>query len=237
MTTAIAPVALLIAALAGYGILFLLLSRVMAAETALLAALAVSAIALLIYWLQFDHWIHASNRYYLRTALVVITPVFGMLSAIYAMRADDTLAAYPVVLHAAKFLSSATAIRACIGAVVLVTAIHVVQTAKFVTGWTQYTAFVRKLAIGTVSDPSLGDQSLVSSRRIGNELNRLSWSSTTPYLSLLIAPNLKPQRLVVDPDSGFFWLSCRTATASLRAARAVPVESRRLVRTEACLHK
>jgi len=90
----------------------------------------------------------------------------------------------------------------------------------------------------SVAEDFLFDQPvMLGSQRIGPDLNRLSWVSTTPYLSVLVSPNLKPQRLVVDPDSGFFWLSCRTATMSLRTARAVPVESRRLVRLEACLHR
>ena len=63
-----------------------------------------SAIALLIYWLQFDQWVHASNRYYLRTALVVVTPAFGVLSAVYAMRADGAPVDCPRLLQIAKFL-------------------------------------------------------------------------------------------------------------------------------------
>ena len=99
-------VVLLIVVLAGYGLLFLALSRIMAVETALLAALAGSAIALLIYWLQFDHWVHAGNRYYLRTALVVLTPAFGVLSTVYAMRADGVPVDSPRLLQIAKFLDS-----------------------------------------------------------------------------------------------------------------------------------
>jgi hypothetical protein len=136
-------VVLLIVVLAGYSLLFLALSRIMAVETALLAALAVSAIVLLIYWLQFDQWVHASNRYYLRTALVVITPAFGVLSAVYAIRADGAPVDCPHLLKIAKFLASVTVIRACTGAIILCTAIHVVQTAKFVTDWTAYKAAVR----------------------------------------------------------------------------------------------
>ena len=39
----------------------------------------------------------------------------------------------------------------------------------------------------------------VSSLRITDDLNRLSWFSNTPYLSVLLAPNFAPKRLVVDP--------------------------------------
>ena len=138
----------------------------MAVDTALLAALAVTAIALLIYWLQFDQWAHASNRYYLRTTLVVITPAFGVLSAVYAMRADGAPVDCPRLLQIAKFLASVTVIRACTGAIILCTAIHVVQTKKFVTNWTAYKAAVRALALGSASDPALGDPRFVSSQRI-----------------------------------------------------------------------
>jgi len=41
----------------------------------------------------------------------------------------------------------------------------------------------------------------------------------------------------VDPQAYYFWLSCETATASEAADRAVPVQSRRLVRVHACLHR
>jgi hypothetical protein len=52
-----------------------------------------------------------------------------------------------------------------------------------------------------------------------------------------VAPGFAPHRLVVDPAGNYFWLSCETATANERADRAVPVETRRLVRLHACLHR
>lgn len=229
-------VVLLIVVLAGYGLLFLTLSRIMAAGKALLAALAVSAAALLIYWLQFDHWIHASNRYYLRTALVVITAIFGVLSAVYAMRADGVPVNCPRLVQIAKFLTSAKAIRACTGAIILCTAIHVVETAKFVTGWTAYKEAVRALALGSTSDTALGDPRFVSSQRISPELNQLSWFSTVEYLSIIVS-DFKPARIVVDPAGNYFWLSCKTATDNAKAARFVPVPARDLVRTYSCLHR
>ncbi|HET8544438.1 MAG TPA: hypothetical protein VFL68_08020 [Pseudolabrys sp.] len=229
-------VALLIVILAGYSLLFLALSRIMAAETALLAALAVSAIALLIYWLQFDQWIHASNRYYLRTALVVITPALGVLSAVYAMRADGAPVNCPRLLQIAKFLAGVTVIRACIGAIILCTAIHVVQTAKFVADWAAYKAAVRALALGSASDPALGDPRFVSSQRISPELNQLSWFSTVEYLSIILS-DFKPVRIVVDPAGNYFWLSCGTATENAKATRSVPMPARDLVRIYSCLHR
>ena len=103
--------------------------------------------------------------------------------------------------------------------------------------WTDYKAAVRSLANGTAADPGLGDPLFVSSARIDAELNRLSWSSTVHFLSVLLAPGFAPARLVVDPRQGYFWLSCETAMQDEGAYRAVPVESRRLVRVQACLHR
>ena len=67
------------------------------------------------------------------------------------------------------------------------------------------------LALGAAADPVLGAPFLVSARHIGDDLNRLSWFSTTPYLSALVA-DFRPRRLVVDPAGNYFWLSCATAT-------------------------
>jgi hypothetical protein len=229
-------VVLLIAVLAGYSLLFFALTRVTNADTALLAAIAVTAIALLIYWLLFYQWIHASDRYYLRTLLAVVTPIFGVLSVFYAMRADSAPPEYLGLPKIAKHLSSATAIRVYIGAIVLVTAIHLVQTAKFVTDWTTYNAAVRAFALGTVSDPALGDPRFVSSQRISPELNQLSWFSTVEYLSIIVS-DFKPERIVVDPAGNYFWLSCQTATENAKAARSVPVPARDLIRIYSCLHR
>ena len=229
-------IVLLLVVIASYALLFLALSRIMPVQTALLTALAVSAIALLIYWLAFDQWVHASNRYYLRTALVVITPVFGVLAAVYAMRADGAPADCPRLLQIAKLLASVTAIRACTGAIILCTAIHVVQTAKFVTDWTAYKAGVRALALGSASDPALGDPRFVSSQRISPELNQLSWFSTVEYLSIILS-DFRPVRIVVDPAGNYFWLSCETATENAKAPRSVPMPARDLVRIYSCLHR
>jgi hypothetical protein len=134
-------------------------------------------------------------------------------------------------------LRTDTTIRVVTGAFILITLIHAVETAKFVRTWIDYTAAVRALATGTTSDPTLGDPRFVSSARINSDLNRLSWFSTTPYLSILLAPKFAPARLVVDPTATYFWLSCETAVANERANRVVPTASRRLVRVYACQHR
>jgi len=233
---------LLSGALMGYAAAFFVFQRLsgsnIPAEKVHVYAASVVVAGLAVYWLGFDHALHAENRYYLRTVLLVVTPALGLLAAIKMLAAENRLELpRPLVLRLIAVMDHGVTVRLAAGALSVVTLIHVVETGKFVADWMDYTAAVRKLVMSTASDPALGDQNLISSRRIGEKLNRLAWSSTTPYLSVLVAPNLKPRRLLVDPDSRFFWLSCRTATANLHAERSVPVESRRLVRMEACLHK
>jgi hypothetical protein len=52
-----------------------------------------------------------------------------------------------------------------------------------------------------------------------------------------VAPGFAPSRLVVNPRTNYFWLSCAVATANQQAARALPSASRALVRRYACLHR
>ena len=40
------------------------------------------------YWLWFDQGLHATNRYYMRTALVVVTPVLGVLAVTKVFNAE-----------------------------------------------------------------------------------------------------------------------------------------------------
>jgi hypothetical protein len=262
---------LLLGTLASYGFVFLLLRRLTPAS-AHVCACAMVAVALAVYWLWFDHALHAENRYYLRTVIVLATPVLGALAALFALDAegrrklpvpiaprvleqDDfssnrhpalsrclsmSFFAKPVTTfagHAVAVLTGDVMARAITGAFLLVMLMHAVETAKFVTAWTSYQDEVRRLATGTASDPALGDPRFVSSERISTGGNRLGWSSTTHFLSVLVAPQLAPARLVVDPQGYYFWLSCKIATANEAADRAVPVESRRLVRAHACLHR
>jgi hypothetical protein len=232
-----ALVCLLLAALAGYGIALLVLWRLRPTKAHIYAA-SIVAVALVVYWLRFDHALHADNRYYLRTALLIGTPGFGVLAAMYALRAEGQLnLPVPLLPRLLTALASGAAIRAGVGAILLLMLVHAVETAKFVTAWTGYKAAVLALAMGTASDPLLGDPRFVSSARIDPGLNRLSWFSTTQFLSVLLASGFAPARLVVDPQANYFWLSCATARANEAADRAVPAESRRLIRVHACLHR
>jgi hypothetical protein len=228
-------VLLLFATLAGYGGIYLVLSR-LAPNRAYLYAAAIMIAVLAVYWLWLDHTIHASSRYYLRTALVVVTPAFGALAALGAMSGDGRLAFQFSSLQQAMTAVQKRAARPLAVAFMLVTLVHVVETGKFVAAWTDYRAAVTTLATGDQSDPALGDPRFVSSERIASHLTRLAWFSTTPYLSVIVA-NFMPSRLVIDPIGNYFWLSCATATANDKAARMAPEEGRDLVRIYSCLHR
>jgi hypothetical protein len=227
---------LLFAALAGYAVAVFVL-RGLTPRPYLYAATLV-ALVLSAYWLWLDHALHAVNRYNARTALLIATPLLGALASAYALAAEGRLRlAVPLLPRLMAALAHGVTPRAAAGAIALVMLVHAVETAKFVLAWNDYKTALRDLATGTVSDPVLGDAHFVSSARIGAALNRLSWFSTTQYLSVLVTPDFAPTRLVIDPHSTYFWLSCATATANERAKRAVPAETRRLVRLYACLHR
>ena len=228
-------VVLLLAALAGYGVILLVFSRLLP-ERAYLYAAAIVVVMLLIYWLRFDHAIHASSRYYLRTALVILTPIFGAFAALGAMSGDGTLAfPLPGLVRALIALRDRAALPLA-AAFMLVTLVHVVETGKFVAAWRHYRTAVAALAVGDEADPALGDPRFVSSNRIASDLNRLSWFSTTPYLSVALS-NFVPNRLVIDPAGNYFWLSCATATANEKATRSAPQAGRELIRVYSCLHR
>jgi hypothetical protein len=228
-------VVLLFATLAGYAGICLVLSR-LAPDRAYLYAAAIMIAVLAVYWLWLDHTIHASSRYYLRTALVVVTPVFGALAALGAMSGDRRLAFPFSSLERAITAVQNRAAGPLAAAFMLLTLVHVIETGKFVAAWADYRAAVTTLATGDQSDPALGDPRFVSSERIASHLNRLAWFSTTPYLSV-IAADFMPGRLVIDPVGNYFWLSCATATANDKAARMVPNEGRDLLRIYSCLHR
>jgi hypothetical protein len=226
----------LLAALTAYGAIFAVIS-LFAPRQACLCALGITLIALSIYWLLFDQSVHASSRYYLRTALVLLTPAFGAFAVLTAIGGEGNI--FRLSTTSKFFLltpSSQQAICALAGAFAVVTLIHAVETAKFVSAWTDYQKAIAALAMGEEADPSLGNPHFVSSSRISPRLNPLSWFSTIPYLSATLA-NFSPNRLVIDPKGNYFWLSCATATHNRDSIRAVPVETRELIRIYSCLHR
>jgi hypothetical protein len=226
---------LIAAALASYVLLFWALRRFDFTHASLTACLAVTA-ALVVYWVGFDSALHAEDRYVVRTLLLIVTPLAGAFAAVTALAADNKLPPWGAFFGAMTRPVTAMPGGFVIGALVLLSLINAAETAKFLAAWTQYTSAVRALATGTNSDPALGDTHFVSSARIPRDLDRMAWNSTTPYLSVMLAPGFLPTRLMIDPTANYFWLSCETATANEQAFRAVPVESRRLVRMHACLH-
>ena len=232
-------ITLLLCALAGYAIAFQALRHLEGRAHLYAGALVAAALAL--YWLRFDHVLHADNRYYLRTVLLIATPAFGFFAAAHPLSSEGYLSegylALPWLPRVMAVLTGDVMARAATGAVLVVMLIHGVETVKFLHAWTGYKTAVRSLAAGKASDPALGDPRFVSSKRIGADLNRLSWFSTTPFLSVLLAPNLRPGRLVVHPTANYFWLSCETAIENLQPRRALPAESRELVRVYSCLHR
>jgi hypothetical protein len=228
-------VLLLAATLTAFAVIFAALSALYG-ERAWIYSLAIVLFGLCIYWLHFDHSVHASSRYYLRTALVVLTPILGALAALSAM-ADDGITVGPLAtLQQFQSSPSYQTVRAFAGAFVLVALVHTVETGKFVRAWTGYRNAIASLATGQEADPWLGDPRFVSSARISPDLNALSWFSTIPYLSVVLA-NFSPNRLVIDPAGNYFWLGCATATQNRDAERAVPVQARALIRIYSCLHR
>jgi len=226
---------LLMAALAIYDVATVLLRRVFPRHAYALAGVA-TALLLAVYWFWFDHALLAEARYNLRTILLIVTPALGLAAAIHAMD-DEARRRAPFLANCAAAMERAANPRLIAGAFALTMLVHAVETTKFVLVWTQYKVALAALATSSLSDPALGSPLFVSSERLGPGLNRLSWNSTTPFLSVLVAPGLTPARLVVDPTAGYFWLSCDTATQSERTSTALPLDSRRLIRTHACLHR
>jgi hypothetical protein len=227
----------LLAALTGYAILLVLLRRMNLPRAPAYAALACAA-ALAVYWARFDRSILAEARYNLRTVLLIATPALGVLAAVQTMDDESRRkSAFPFLASLAETIESRANPRMILGAILLTMLVYAVETTKFAGAWIDYKAAVRALATGTASDPPLGNPLFVSSQRIGAGLNRLAWNSTTPYLSVLVAPGINPTRLVVDPDAGYFWLSCKTATQSEHTSTAIPAAARRLIRIHACLHR
>jgi hypothetical protein len=228
-------VLLLVTTLVSYVLIYFGLSRLVPGKACLYAT-ATAAMALAVYWLWFDHSLHASNRYYLRTTLVLVTPLLGIAAGLYAMRADGLTLPTPGLERLLKKLTSGDVVQATIGAFLLVTLVHAVETAKFVVAWKHYKSTLAALATGSASDRALGDPRFVSSERIGPNLNRLSWNSTTPYLSVITA-NFVPNRLIIDPTANYYWLSCETAAANYRAVRSIPDATRNLIKIYSCRHR
>ena len=84
------PFPLLYGALACYFVAFLVLYRVTPARADILAGSFVVAV-LAVYWLVSDRGVNGDNKYFLRTALLIFTPAFGVMAAANALDTDDRL--------------------------------------------------------------------------------------------------------------------------------------------------
>jgi hypothetical protein len=231
------PMLVLVAAVAAYLVLAAALRRV-APDRAHVLPIPAVAVGLAVYWLAFDSSMHAESRYTFRTALFGGTALLGVLAGVLAQSAGQRRDPCPrSLVYLLKLIGRYAPSRTAAGAVMLIALVHAVETAKYVSAWTDYKAAVHALATGSQSDPQLGHSRFVSSARIGRDLQALSWFSTTPYLSVVVAPRFQPRRLVVDPNGGYYWLSCETATAHYTGDRAIPRESRHLLRVYSCLHR
>src|SRR4029077_18485878 len=90
-------VVVLLAAVIAYGAILTLLS-VWLPKWACICALGILLALLSIYWLHFDHSVHASSRYYLRTVLVIVTPLLCTLGAFAALASDGMIFNRPAKL-------------------------------------------------------------------------------------------------------------------------------------------
>lgn len=228
---------LMAVALTIYGLLYVGARRLGVAQAHMKVVMIV-AVALVGYWTLFDTSVLTEMRYPLRTAVMALTPALGLLAAAYVLSEARSLRLFAdPIERALELLRRTCHPHFLAGALMLLTLVHAVETAKFTAGWSSYLNSLRNLAMSSASDPQLGSPRFVSAQRLGEERNQFAWGSTTHFLSVLVAPGMKPERLVVDPDTNYFWLSCPTATANMAAVRRLPLESRQLIRTHACLHR
>jgi len=224
---------LLVCALAGYAAAAYVMSRLRLARAEDYAFVIV-IVALAAHWLWFDQMLHAENRYYLRTMLIVATPMLGLVASLGVLRTNEPDGA---LRRSLALVSAAMPVRALARVLLILALIHAIETAKFTTAWAGYREAVRTLAASSASDPRLGDARFISAERLAAEEARLGWGSTIPFLSVLVTPGFAPARLVVAPDVNFFWLSCETATASAETAAALAAETRDMLRVYSCLHR
>jgi hypothetical protein len=223
----------ILAAVAGYVAMLGLIS-IWLRKRACILALGLTLALLSVYWLFFDQSVHASSRYYLRTVLVIATPLAGVMASLASMTREGIVLIPPALQQ--TIMLSRQRMCALASIFVVVTSIHVVETAKFVTAWSSYRDAIAALSTGRESDPELGDAHFVSSKRAPANLAALEWFSTIPYLSIILA-DFRPNRLVIDPAGNYFWLSCPTATRNADRTLAVPAQTRELIRTYSCLHR
>ena len=231
------PILSLIAsALGSYAALYVAFTRLRWGAPHYLAT-GVVCCALIVWWASFDHALHADHRYYMRTVLLIGVCNLAAVAVFLVLDDEQAPVARLAPVRAVLVrLRGVLVARFLMGTALVVLLAHAVESAKFVRAFEAYRGAVRALALGDQFDAALGAPYFVSSRRISGDLNRLSWFSTTPYLSALVA-DFRPKRLVIDPAGNYFWLSCATATRSAEEKSAVPRETREMIRVYSCLHR
>jgi hypothetical protein len=223
---------LIVAAIGGFLVLLFVLRSAKFYSAAMISYFIV-LLALMTYWIVFDPELHADERYYLRTAVIILTPAVGLLAVCAAFSAKliqlaKTAYAIPNVLFA-RF-----GVQTFAGAFLLILVIHAAETARFADAWRDHLALFQ----------SMVTQASARSREVeidaeNPEYEELPWFSTLPYLSVLVAPDFKPARLGIDPRSDYFWITCATATASVKKAgpSGIPAQSREMIRRYSCQHR
>lgn len=222
---------LLASSAGGFLVLFLAMRRAGVSQAIPISCLIV-ALILTAYWYFGDHDLHASHRYYLRTIVIIFTPVLGAMAVCVAFQSD-------LVAVVRRLWSIPRAIFAYFGATAmtavlfLTIGVHSVETARFADAWEDHLTLFRKL----ISESARSR--FVEMDPENPQYEELPWFSTLPYLSVLVAPDFRPARLAIDPRSDYFWISCATATASVKkaGAKGIPARSRELIREYTCRHR
>lgn len=213
----------------GAGAATLLLAAVLGRARAGIAGLVV-ALAVLGLWVAVGGGVHTDQRYYVRAVVPMALAGAGLVASLLVARSAGLTGGLERLLPRALPPGAGAALLA-------VVFVHAGETAKFTAGWRDYLAGIGALATGEAADPTLGHPAFVASTRLPERLDRFSWNSTTPYLSVLQAPGFAPKRLVVDPRTGYFWLPCAKAEASRDRPSAVPAEPRAWIAAYSCLHR
>ena len=222
---------LLAATVAGFLLLFFVLRRAGLAY-ALNFSFGFALAALAAYWVFGSHELHADDRYYLRTVVIAATPALTVL-AIGSAFTGQLIRAAEIAYNFPRAVYSGLGARALAAVLLLILVVHGAETARFAIAWRDHLQMFTRL----VSEPSRAK--FVEVDPEVPEYEELPWFSTLPYLSVLVAPDFKPARLAIDPRSDYFWISCATATASVRKAGAhgIPKQSREMIRDYTCRNR
>lgn len=214
-------------------LLLLAVLRGMRVPHALGISFGITLASLAAYWLFGDHELHADDRYYLRTAVIVLTPPLGVLAILIAFSGEMVRPA-EIVHRISRRLFLILGVNAIAASLLLLLVVHGAETARFAAAWRDHLFVFTKL----VTEASRNTR-FVEMDPEKPEYEELPWFSTLPYLSVLVAPGFNPARLAIDPKSDYFWISCATATASARKAgpHGIPARSREMIRFYACEHR